>query len=78
MRLLKRDILFLCLLMRSFRGTNTAERIAGIIRDTKEHKGLIKHLVFGGNTRCRAHITSRGKYDNYHFQEEVTDDEVRL
>ena len=57
------------------RGTNTVERIAASSEILKSIR-TDKALVFAATHDVELTSLLRGKYDNYHFQEEVTDDEV--
>ena len=57
------------------RGTNTVERIAAsseILKSVRTDKAL----VFAATHDVELTSLLKGRYDNYHFQEEVTDDEV--
>lgn len=57
------------------RGTNTVERIAASSEILKSVDNS-KALVFAATHDVELTSLLSGKYDNYHFQEEVTDDEV--
>ena len=57
------------------RGTNTIERIAASSEILKSIR-TDKALVFAATHDVELTSLLRGKYDNYHFQEEVTDSDV--
>lgn len=59
------------------RGTNTVERIAAsseILKSVRTDKAL----VFAATHDVELTSLLKGRYDNYHFQEEVTDDDVKF
>ena len=57
------------------RGTNTVERIAASSEILKSVSAS-KALVFAATHDIELTTLLSGQYDNYHFQEKVTDDEV--
>ena len=57
------------------RGTNTVERIAASSEILKSVSAS-KALVFAATHDIELTTLLNGQYDNYHFQEKVTDDEV--
>ena len=75
MLLAKKDILFLCLLMKCFVVLIQFERIAASSEILKSVSAS-KALVFAATHDIELTTLLSGQYDNYHFQEKVTDDEV--
>lgn len=76
MRLIKQEDQFCVLLMRC-RGTNTVERIAASSEILK-NLNTGRALCFAATHDIELTTILKDCYSNYHFQEEVTEDEVKF
>ncbi len=74
-RILDKDIFFICFIDEILKGTNTAERIAASAAVLKHFESLDGLCVAATHDIELTRMLS-GSYDNYHFEEKVTDEGI--